>query len=528
MPEGSPLPLLSAVMLPDGLVASSAARDSVETVLRQRYPRWELWLPADLRGGWDDERLRLLEPGRAEGVAAWFGRVLERAAGDYLVPIPPYAQLSPAALHDIAAAAAATDDAPDLIYGDEDLFDEVGSVVAQCLKPAWDPELMLGRNSVGHLSAYRAARVRAVGGPEQRWPASEAFLYDLALRVGGQADSGPVRHVASVLGSTPFAIREARLLDGGTAREIVAAHLERLGERDATVVAAPRDAHWNRVTWPLPSPLPRVSVIVPTRDQPTMLSRCAEGVLARTDYPDLELLVIDNGSADPDALSLMAQLGKDPRVRIIRHDAAFNFSALNNLAVRQATGSIVVLLNDDTEVISSDWLRELASQASRPSVGLVGARLLYPDHRVQHAGIVTGQGGALHQFRFCDASDPGPNGELALCRSVMGVTGACVALRRSVFEEVGGMDEDLTVAYGDVDLGFRVASHGYRVICSPFAELFHHESATRGYEDTPAKQARHEEELERLRARWPAQLWSDRFANPAHLRECGGASFVVA
>jgi GT2 family glycosyltransferase len=269
-----------------------------------------------------------------------------------------------------------------------------------------------------------------------------------------------------------------------------------------------------------------VSVIVLTRDQPGFLSRCTAGLLERTDYPSLELVIVDNGSVDPATLSVLDALAADARVRVVRHDAAFNFSALNNIGFRHATGTIIVLLNDDTEVIGSDWLRELVSQASRAEIGMVGARLLYPDHRVQHAGIVTGSGGALHQFRFCDASEPGPNGELALTRSVTAVTGACIALRSSVFEEVGGMDEAFTVAYGDVDLCLRVADRGYRLICTPFAELFHHESATRGYEDTPAKQARHDLELELLRTRWGSALWADRYASPAHLRECGGAAFI--
>jgi GT2 family glycosyltransferase len=248
-----------------------------------------------------------------------------------------------------------------------------------------------------------------------------------------------------------------------------------------------------------------------------MLSRCAEGVLERTDYPDLELVVVDNGSVDPAALRVIADLGSHDRVRVLQRDTPFNFSTLINDGARNASGSVLVLLNDDTQVRGGGWLRELVAQASRPEIGLVGARLLYPTDEIQHAGIVMESGGPHHQFRLCDASEPGPSGELVLVRSVTALTAACVAIRRSVFEEIGGMDEDFAVAFGDIDLCLRVAARGYRLLCTPFAELYHFESASRGQDSTAAQKMRFAQEISLLRRRWETALHTDRYANPSLL-----------
>jgi GT2 family glycosyltransferase len=446
-------------------------------------------------------------------VAQWFDRIVAVAEGEYLLPIPPYATLPRHAFLEFATAIASSAGAA-LIYSDEDALDDAGLRMAPRFKPEWDPEIMLGRDVVGHLSAYRIALLRDVGSTSPALQSSEAFLYDLTLRIAAMPDAAMVRHIPEVLCSVPWDMLQAGAMDGLTARQIVAAHLDRLGIEGASVVANPRAAAWSRVIWPVPSPQPLVSVIVPTRDQPTMLSRCVEGVLTRTDYPNLELRIVDNGSVDQEALSLMRDLQADSRVHVLRVDAPFNFSTLNNYAARHARGSVLVLLNDDTEVIDKGWLRELVSHAIRPEIGMVGARLLYPTDQIQHAGVVLSAGGAHHQFRLCDPSEMGPNGELALTRSVSAVTAACVAIRKSVLEEVGGLDDEFAVAFGDVDLCLRIASLGYRLICTPFATLYHHESASRGYEDTPAKRSRFASELALLRRRWASELRVDRYASP--------------
>jgi GT2 family glycosyltransferase len=230
-------------------------------------------------------------------------------------------------------------------------------------------------------------------------------------------------------------------------------------------------------------------------------------------------LVIDNDSNEQTARALFDQLTKeDRRVQVLSCPGEFNYSALNNFGARAAKGEILVLLNNDIVVIAPDWLRELVSQAIRPDVGIVGAKLIYANEKIQHAGVVLAGSYefAVHAYRCYDRSDPGYFGQLALTRTVSAVTGACMAIRRNVFFEVGGLDEvNLPVSYNDVDLCLRTADFGYRVLWTPFAELFHLESSSRGKDDTPAKQQLALREFTHMRKWWRQSLeHSDPFHNP--------------
>jgi GT2 family glycosyltransferase len=274
-----------------------------------------------------------------------------------------------------------------------------------------------------------------------------------------------------------------------------------------------------RVVWPLPASDPLVSVIIPTRDRSDLLAQCVEGILHRTDYCNLEVLIVDNGSVEPATLTLFDQLtSSDSRVSILAHPGPFNYSALNNAAARAATGEVLLLLNNDIDVIDSGWLRELVSHAIRPDVGVVGAKLLYANEQVQHGGIVLGPNGQIiHVHRLANRNDPGYRGQLAHARTLSAVTGACAAIRRAVFFEVGGLDEvNLTMAFNDIDLCLRVGDYGYRVVWTPFAELFHLESASRGLDDAnPTKRERFLRELQYMRKTWGSLLESaDPFHNP--------------
>jgi GT2 family glycosyltransferase len=254
-----------------------------------------------------------------------------------------------------------------------------------------------------------------------------------------------------------------------------------------------------------------------------------EGVLRETEYSRLELIIVDNDSSEPKTISLLNRLLAEPRVWVLHHSGAFNYAAMNKVAVRQARGEVIILLNNDIEVIHPDWLRELVCRAIRPDVGVVGSKLLYRDGRLQHGGVVLEPGPTVvHLMRFAGSGDPGPFGELAVARDVSAVTGACLAIRRAVFDEIGGLDaEAFPVAFNDIDLCFRARAHGYRVIWTPHAELFHLESATRGYEDTPEKQARLLSELHELVRVWGAMTEEDPFLNPnLHLDFGGGVSFA--
>ncbi len=236
---------------------------------------------------------------------------------------------------------------------------------------------------------------------------------------------------------------------------------------------------------------PKVSILVPTRDRVDLLRPCIEGMLTRTRYPNFEVLVLDNGSSEPGTREFLAQAGSDPRFRSMACAGVFNWARINNLGAAATDGEVLLLLNNDTAVIHDDWLDELVSQVLRPEVGIVGAKLIYPDDHVQHAGIeIDPAGNASHTWRGAPRHDPGYLDQLRIVRTVSAVTGACMALRRSTFDELGGLDETLRVAWNDVDLCLRARRAGYRVLWTPYAELYHHEGATRTFDTSPQDYAR--------------------------------------
>jgi GT2 family glycosyltransferase len=270
------------------------------------------------------------------------------------------------------------------------------------------------------------------------------------------------------------------------------------------------------VRWPIPDPAPRVTLVIPTRDGMSVLQRCIESILARTDYPNFEILVVDNQSRDPATLDYFASLRREGRVRILPYDAPFNYSAINNAAVRAADGTLVGLLNNDVEVIGAGWLSEMVGLAMHPDVGAVGAKLLYPDNRIQHGGVATGiLGVAGHLHRFLPRDAPGYAAQAQIVTNVSVVTAACLVVRRALYEEVGGLDEkNLAIAFNDVDFCLRLDAAGYRNVWTPFAELYHHESFSRGLEDTPEKQARFAGEIQFMHKRWGDRLEQDPYYSP--------------
>lgn len=289
-------------------------------------------------------------------------------------------------------------------------------------------------------------------------------------------------------------------------------HFNRLGvEASAQFIG-----HGYRVRYALPTPPPLVSLIIPTRNGLKFIRQCIGSIIEKTTYPNYELLVVDNGSDDPEVLSYFDSQSSDPRIRIIRDDRPFNFSALNNSAVAIANGELIDLVNNDIEVISPDWLTEMASHALRPEAGAVGARLWYPNDTLQHGGIILGIAGwAGHAHKGFSKGSFGYFGRMALISGFSAVTAACLVVKKSVYEQVGGLNErDLKIAYSDVDFCLRLQQAGYRNIWTPYADLYHHESVTRGYEDTPEKQARFAEELNYMRQTWGKLLETDPSYSP--------------
>jgi GT2 family glycosyltransferase len=422
--------------------------------------------------------------------------LLEAAANtDFVLPLPLDAMLHREALARFVLALHQVADA-DILFADEDVLRR-GKRAQPWFKPDWDEYFMLGRNCVGVPAIYRSEmvlRMQALPAPSTT---VDNFLYALALQASAATSRDRIHHIPAVL-----CHRTAEPdWDRSQAAEAVREHLAQKGCNITEISPAPLAPHYNRVRFSLPTPAPMVSIIVPTKDRAELIGPCIESVLQRTDYPSLELIIVDNGTTASDALDVLETARKDARVLVLRDDRAFNFSRLNNEAAKHAHGEILLLLNNDTKVIHSDWLTEMASLASRPDVGVVGARLLYPDLRVQHAGVCFGDHPVpYHQMRLAAHDEAGPDGELALLRRSWAVTGACLALRKDLYFEVGGLDErNFAVAFNDIDLCLKIAQKGLAVLCTPYAELLHFESVSRGAPTTPQQAER---EFGELRAFW--------------------------
>src|SRR5690606_26085614 len=303
--------------------------------------------------------------------------------------------------------------------------------------------------------------------------------HDLFLRCTAGLPANAIRHVPKVLYHWR-AIAGSTALERGAKDYAAEAGLRAVASalhaRSPEAVVEPLAHGHYRVRWPLPSPQPSIAIIVPTRDRVELLRQCVESVLGKTRYENFELVVVDNGSRDAGALAYLESLRGRARVRVLRDDAPFNFSALNNLAVAHCGTDLLCLLNNDVEVVDGDWLREMASQAWRPEIGAVGALLLYADDSIQHAGVFLGLGGvANHAYAHQPWGVPGHGARALVAQELSAVTGACLVVRRKAYLEVGGLDEELQVAFNDIDFCLRLREAGYRNLWTPFARLYHHE-----------------------------------------------------
>lgn len=385
-------------------------------------------------------------------------------------------------------------------------------------KPGWNPELILQHNLISHFAAYRSELVRRVGGFRAGLEGSQD--YDLALRILERSSRERIHHIPAVLYHWRRKSRLQSFSETEPDRCVIAArralsdHLDSIGI-DGVVAPAPALPQWSRIVYPIPDPPPLVSVIVPTGDYAHRLARCIDGVLHRTDYKGLELIVTDHGSEAPEALALLRQLSGEPRIRVLRHPEPLTYAAAINRGVAEAQGTLVLLLNNNIDVIRPDWLREMVSQAIRPEIGAVGAKLLHPDGRVRHAGVAVGAGGIVgHQFLFSDGGASGYCGLLQLVRNVTAVSTACLMVRRAAFLEVGGLNEtELGAAFDDVDFCLRLAESGLLNVWTPYAELYHYGPMSLGADEIAKEQARFEQGIAYMRRRWSHVLAADPFWN---------------
>lgn len=501
-------------------------REAIESVLGQVYPDWELCIADDASKkphvreileeyAEADSRIKLVFRETNGHISAASNSALAIANGEFIALLDHDDQIAPDALFENALMVNRRPDV-DVIYSDEDKIHDNGQRDGAYFKPDWAPESLLARNYVCHLGVYRRELVQSVGGFRTGFEGSQD--YDLLLRVTEKTDR--VAHIPRVLyhwrvhsGSTSTT-RDQKRYAFDAARRALEEALERRGEPGRVEHDDVRGGLYT-VRYELRRP-GKISIIIPTRDHGDDVDLCLRSLFERSSYQDVEVILIDNGSRDRPSLEQFERWSeREPaRLKVIPYDVPFNFSRINNYGVSKSSGDYLLFLNNDTEVITADWLEAMLEQAQRQPIGAVGAKLLYPDNTIQHAGVIVGLGGvAGHSHKYFPADAPGYFYTLQTINNFSAVTAACLMVRRAVFDEVGGFDESLAIAFNDVDFCLRLRRTGYRNVYLPHVVLYHHESKSRGLENTEEKRARFFFEQQVMRERWKTHIVPDPYYN---------------
>ncbi len=460
---------------------------TIDSVRKQLYPDWVLHVLTQSNSSSSlpkkitqlgDSRIRITDSYHFE-------------LGDWIVELPPITQLHEAAL--ISAVSEINSNPKTmLLYADHEHVDPEGNFCDPHMKPDWNPDLFTAMN---YLNPFVAIRRDLWNDVNEQLYGQHFFLSDKVANLSSQE----VFHIPKVLASV-------RINGDGT-------HLE---------------PSCRRVTYELPGPVPTVSILIPTRNQGKMLERCLNSVFEVTDYPDFEVILVDHETDEAKALDVIEKSKKHKNLRVLTFKGSFNFSKMMNLAAEASSGKVLISLNNDTEIVDPEWLTELVSQVSRPEVGVAGALLLFGDNTVQHAGIHPGKGGLMgHGHKHLSGESSGYFSRLKAVHEVAAVTGACMAIEKSTWFELGGLDQNnLAVAYNDVDLCLKARKKGLKVIFTPYAKVVHHESVSRGLDNDPLVNERLRGELETIRNRWGAFIDLDPAYSP-NLSFDGG-SFTIA
>jgi GT2 family glycosyltransferase len=527
-------PVISVVM-PVHNTKAEWLREAIDSVRGQIYPHWQLCIADDASTAPHvceilehyralDSRIQISYRTQCGHISAASNSALALATGDFVALLDHDDVLPEHALYHVAARLQ-QDPGAQILYSDEDKLAEDGSRTEPHFKSDWNPDLFFSQNYICHLCVIRRSLLEKIGGFRIGVEGSQD--HDLLLRCLPHIKDSQIVHIPRILYHWRIHTQSTAKSSGGKSYTTDAA-LKAL--QDYLSKHAPSDtrvepglvANTYRVRWPIPAPEPLVSLLIPTRDRRELIESAISSIREKSDYRNFEILILDNGSTDPDTLEYFAQIPReDPRVRVVPYHHPFNYSAINNYGVTQTRGEVIGLINNDIEVISPEWLTEMVSHALRPEIGCVGAKLYYSNRTFQHCGVILGLGGvAGHSHKHFPPNHPGYFNRLLLIQNLSAVTAACLLMRKSVFEEVGGLDEKkLRIAFNDVDFCLKVREAGYRNLWTPYAELYHHESVSRGHEDTPEKIERFQFEVSHMKEKWGDKLLWDPYYNENLTRE---------
>jgi len=501
--------------------------EMIDSVLAQSYARWELCIADDAstshvtldvlkKYAQKDERIKVIYREENGHISEASNSALSLATGEYVTFLDHDDLLSPDALYSMVRR---LNKKPHLklIYSDEDKIDEEGNRYDPHFKSGWNPDMFFSQNYLSHLTLIDKVLVDRVGGFRRGYEGSQD--YDLFLRCYEHMDNTEIGHIEKILyhwraieGSTALDPNEKRYTTSAAVRALQ--DYFKHTENRVTVGRGLVDNTY-KVTYHVDEEPPLVTIIIPTRDKYSLLSTCIDSILKNTDYKNYEILILDNESSEPDVLEYFDLLKQSDNIRIVAYHHPFNFSAINNFGVKEAKGDVVAFLNNDVEIISTHWLTEMVQHALRPEIAAVGAMLYYRDNTIQHAGVILGIGGvAGHSHKYFPKESFGYFSRLKIIQNYVAVTGACLIVKKILFEKVGGFDEkNLSVAFNDVDLCLKLQKLGYRNLWTPYVELYHHESRSRGSEDTKKKQERFGREIAHMKKKWKSNLDNDRYYN---------------
>ncbi len=526
MEEFAHEPLFS-ILLPTYNSKQKWLLDAIQSVRDQIYPNWELCISDDCSTASivrdtieqlaaEDNRIKYVFREINGHISANTNSALEIAEGEFVVLLDHDDELTKDALYQAAAVLQNHRDA-NYIYSDEDKITEQGERYDPYFKPDWNPELLHSQNYLSHLSIIRRSVLNQIGGFRIGFEGSQDW--DVALRVTQLVPAESIVHIPHVLyhwravsGSTAKATDQKSYIEESQYKTLQA-HFNAL---QIPVTISLSDVQYWDIEYPIPDPQPLVSIIVPTKNQKKLLQKCIDSILSLTTYRNFEILVVDNRTDEDEAKKYLNSISAHPEITVLEYDKEFNFSGINNFAVSKSRGSLVVLMNNDIEVLTENWLEEMVSLAIRENTGAVGAKLLYPNRTIQHAGVILGVGGvANHAYLDSPADVIGQMGRARIVQNMSAVTAACLAIEKRKFLGVGGFNEvDLKIAFNDVDLCLKLLEAGYRNVWTPNAVFIHHESVSRGQEDTPSKQARFASEVQYMLDSWKDLLENDPAYNP--------------
>lgn len=512
-----------SILLPVFNADEKFLRECIESVISQTYDFWELCIVDDAstfpyikpileEASQSDGRIKVIYRGINGNISEATNTALSCASGEFITFLDHDDLLAKHALSYFVDAINAHPNS-NIFYSDEDKIDENGQRYDPHFKPDWNPDLLYSHNYICHMVVVRQSLVNQIGGFRSLYDGSQD--HDFLLRLTQGIKPELIRHL-------PFILYHWRSVKGSTASDPSAKkYTTEAGIRSLQFFHSDCNNKVNvnrgflpntyRNQWQLPSPNPLVSIIIPTRDAFSHLKNCVESIIDKTSYSRFEIIIINNQSICPDALEYIDKINELDFVHVYDWNEPFNYSKINNFAVELAKGSVLCLLNNDVEVINDEWLTEMVSHAVRKDIGCVGAKLIYPNDTIQHGGVILGIGGvAGHSHKYFSRHDNGYFSRLKLVQNMSAVTGACLVLRKNVFDHVGGLDaENLAVAFNDVDLCLKVQARGYRNLWTPYAELYHHESISRGADDNIIKRNRAKKEAVYMREKWNDILDND-------------------